>query len=152
MIKVLPIENKVTKCKPRFVLCVTLGYGEHCDDTYTYKNLQIVDSKKGLLDTWNYITTKEAEKLFKFFRDILNREECDHITLNDAWELGCKENPTTFWYEDYMSEKEIKQFAKFYEKYNTTLFNPEVEHNWYGIVGVAIYYFDENGDRHNCEV
>lgn len=152
MIKIIPNKNEQTKIDPFYQLSVTLGYGEHCDDTYTKSTLNIVDSTKGIFDSWNYITTKEAERIYKFFNEILNREECDHIVLNDAWELTCKENPTTFWYEDYMSEKEIKKFAKIYDKYNSTLFNPSVDHNWYGIVGINIFYYNENGEKFNCEV
>ena len=32
------------------------------------------------------------------------------------------------------------------------LFNPRIDHNWYGVVSVKIIYYDENGELHNCEV
>lgn len=154
MIKIIPNKPGPIKFKPRYVLSVTLGYGEHCDDTYTKNTLEIVESKKGMsyLDSWSYITRKEAEKVYTFFKNILDRKECDHIVLNDAWELNHKEKPTTFWYKDYMSDREIKKFAKFYEKYGSALFNPSVEHNWYGIVDIHIFYYNENGIRYDCEV
>ena len=154
MIRIIPNKNEPNKIEPFYQLSVTLGYGEHCDDTYTKNTLEIVESKKGMsyMDSWRCITRKEAEKVYTFFNDILNRKECDHIVLNDAWELTCREHPTTFWYKDYMSDREIKKFAKFYEKYSSELFNPSVDHNWYGIVDIHIFYYNENGERFACEV
>lgn len=156
MIKVIPNKKKEYKCEPRYVLSVTLGIGDNCDDIYQYNTLTIVDSTKGIFDKWNYITTKEAEKLFTFFSKILQRKECDHITLNDAWMLhsDLSNKEAIDWYEDYMNETEIKKFSKFYEKYNSNLFNPRVDdhYNWYGIVGIHIFYYDENGVKYNCEV
>jgi len=147
MIKVLPLPGK-RKIEPFYLLETMLGYGEHLNDTFTTRSLVIVEKKS---DSFNEITFKEAEELYKFFNDILNREECYGITLNDAWKLTRKDKPSTFWYDKYMSKSEIKKFAKLYRKYQH-LFNPEVEHNWYGLRNINIYYYDENSERHKCEV
>lgn len=150
MIKIIP--NKIKrKQEPQYKLCVTIGIGSSCDDTYIENTRVIVDSTKGTFDKWNYIKTKEAEELYTFFKSILSRDKCSHIVLNDAWELNVKDSPSTFWYDDFMNEKEIKKFAKFYKKYQD-LFNSHVDHEWYGIVGINIYYYDEYGEKYNCEV
>lgn len=152
MIKILPIKKENIRYEPRFVLEVTIGYGEHCDDTFTKRHLIIVESMKGHPDSWNYIKRKDAEKIYRFFKKILEREKCRHIILNDAWELAYEKNPSTYWYGEYMDKKEIKQFSKYYETYQCSLFNPEVEYNWYGLKDINIYYYDENGNKHDCEV
>lgn len=152
MIRIIPNRKDTKPNQPKFVLSVTIGYGEHCDDMYQDNTLQIINSMDGIWDTWNYVTAKDAEKFFKFFKKILQREKCHHIVLNDAWELNHLETPNKRWYEEYMSDKEIKRFGKFYYEYSGSLFNPHLEHNWYGIVDVNIFYYDENMVKYNCKV
>ena len=150
MIKVLPIKKDTKKYTPKFVLETTIGYGEHCCDTFTHNRLTIVESAKDHPDSWNYIDRKVAEEMYLFFGEILNREECDHITLNDLWKLS-HDSRTEHWYKDFMDKKEMKKMFRFYQNYET-LFSSSVEYNWYGLVNINIYYYDENGDQHNCMV
>lgn len=150
MIKVLPIEKKEVKCEPRFVLETTIGYGEHCCDTFTTHSLTIVDSLKGHFDSWNYIKRKDAEKIYKFFNEILNRDACRHIVLNDVWRLA-HDSRVKHWFEDFMSEEEMKTMYRYHENFET-LFTSDVEYNWYGLVRINIYYYDEEGNKHDCEV
>lgn len=155
MIRVIPNKREEKKQHPKYELSVTIGIGKRCDALYVHNTLEIVGSKRGIFDTWNCITEKEAEKVFTFFNKILQRKECDHITLNDAWKLNSDLNDEAEdWYDEYMSKSEIKKFSKFYEKYNSSLFNPRCddEYNWYGIVDIHIFYYDENGEKYNCEV
>ena len=51
-----------------------------------------------------------------------------------------------------MTDKEFEWFSGVFDEFETTLFNPQVEHNWCGIVSVRIEYVDENGNIHKCEV
>lgn len=150
MIKILPIEER-EKCKPRFVLETTIGYGEHCCDTTSTHSLTIVDSLKGHFDSWNYIRTKDAEKLYKFFSEILKRPGAyHHIVLNDVWKLS-SDSRVKHWFKDFMSDNEMKTMFRYHQNFET-LFSPDVEYNWYGLVGINIYYYDEDGNKHNCEV
>ena len=168
MIKVLPLEEKKeTKYEPQYRLYVTLGYGEHCCDTFTTSSVEINDemfekfnnmSEEELdeldfeeLTSSNYISSKDAEDLVKLFDSLENRKnkegyEARHIVLNDG--------PSRFWWidEGAMTEKEFNWFSDIYNRFMPDLFNPQVEHNWYGIIGVSIKYWDENGEVHKCEV
>jgi hypothetical protein len=141
MLKILPIKKAAEKIEPRFDLIVTIGYGEHCCDTFT-KNSKTIDDKKAkkAFDSWNYITEKEAEECVKLIERAL--KDVDHIVLN--------EGITDFWCEG-MKKEDIKALRKFYS-YHESLFSPEVEHNWYGIVGACIKYLDEEGNWHDVEV
>ncbi len=150
MIKILPNPEK-RKITPYFELVATIGYGEHCDDTYTENTIEIDDEKAGsddifddygLLDTETYIKCSEAERIVKFIKSVLPKVKGRHIVLN--------EGITGFWCEG-MTKKEIEKLGRIYEKY-PELFKPEIEHNWYGITNAEIRYTDENGERFKCEV
>jgi len=157
MIKILPLNKNNFNPKNKYFLEVSIGYGEHCDDTYTENIIEINDNQvlnkkydedgfpiddEGFVD-WNYyITVKEAEYLVKFFKKIL--EKMDHIVLNE----GIKD----YWFEDELTKSEIKELKEIYDKYNNYLFNPRIDNNWYGVVSVKIIYYDEYGELHNCEV
>jgi hypothetical protein len=51
-----------------------------------------------------------------------------------------------------MTDKEFKWFSKIYDRFQCSLFNPTIEHNWCGVVGANIVYYDENGEMFDCEV
>ena len=168
MIKILPLKNNNDKVQPFYRLVIALGYGEHCDDTFTYSWVEIDDEKaikyECLSDEemeemdWleineisNRITQKEAEQMVNFFNSLWNRKnedgfEVDHIVIN--------EGISSYWWKNRggMTDKEFEWFSGIYEKFNSILFNPQVEHNWCGIVGCNIEYVDENGNVHKCEV
>lgn len=164
MIKILPLNKQDNLYEPYFYLNIGIGYGEHCDDTYTEHKIIIDDYKatgkhldeegydeKGFPDYETYITKKEAEEIFKFFNNILDKRKnkegytVSHLVLNDG--------PNEFWHIEQggMTKKEFSYFKKFYNKFENKLY-PEVEYNWYGITWVSIKYLDENGQIHNCEV
>ncbi len=70
----------------------------------------------------------------------------EHITLNDGID-------DEWFKKDYgMTQEEVDEFRRYYEKFETTLFSPRIENNWYGLVSCNIYYYDTNGNKHNCEV
>ena len=165
MIKVLPINKTVTGFHDVYVLKVTLGYGEHCDDTYTSETVIINDDKalhpkyedddpengfpideKGFPDFRTYVSVEEAEKMCVLLNRLVKKSGDEHITLND----GINDE----WFKkDYgMTQEEVDEFRTYYEKFETTLFNPRIEHNWYGLVGCDIYYYDMDGNKHNCEI
>ena len=50
MIKILPLKENNEKYNPFFKLVVTLGYGEHCNDTTTEDWLEINDEKGNILE------------------------------------------------------------------------------------------------------
>ena len=166
MIKVLPINKNVNN-NPRdtYFFEVSLGYGEHCDDTFTDSRVIINDEKAlhpkyenddpengfqiddaGFPDFNTYITSEEAEKMYLLFTRIVKKSDDEHITLND----GVDET----WFKKYyhMTQKEIDEFRTYYEKYEVSLFNPQIDHNWYGLVSCRIIYYDIDGNRHKCEV
>lgn len=141
MFKILPLKKSDEKFEPRFVLCISIGYGEHCNDTYTTNYRTIDDEKaKKAFDSWNYITEKEAEELVKLIERAL--KDVDHIVLN--------EGITDFWCEG-MKEKDIKKLRKIYEEHES-LFSPDIENNWYGITRACVKYVDEDGNWHDVEV
>lgn len=169
MIRILPLneENKLT-VRPYYRLVVTLGYGEHCNDTTTESWVEIDDAKamkyaeltdeeadkmdwfelKSLADC---ISQKEAENIVLFFNSLWERKdkdgfEVDHIIISDGID--------PFWWKDMgaMTDKEFEWFSGVFDEFETTLFNPQIEHNWCGIVNVKIEYIDENGKTHKCEV
>jgi len=168
MIKILPLEENEKTVEPYYRLKVILGYGEHCDDTFTEDWIEINDEKvdkyislsdeemdnmdwSELRDIENCITQKEAENIVKFFESLFKRKDkdgyrVDYITINDG--------PDEFWWKKRggMTDKEFDWFSGVYEEYHCTLFNPQVEHNWCGIHWVKIEYVDENGKVHKCEV
>ena len=168
MIKILPIKENNVTIKPFYRLVVTLGYGEHCSDTYTESSLKIDDDKAmkyallsdedcekmdlmEITELSQYIMQSDAEKLVKLFNSLVERKDIDgyqvdNIILNDG--------PSKFWWKQHsmMTDKEYDWFSQIYDEYSTRLFNPIVEHNWCGIVGIKIEYVDENGKRHMCEV
>lgn len=169
MIRILPLndEPKLT-VRPYYKLVVTLGYGEHCNDTTTESWLEIDDAKAmksesltekemddmswmEIQDLAYCITQDEAEKIVKFFDELWERKnkdgyEVDHIIVNDGKD--------SFWWMEQgaMTYDEFEWFSKIYEKYQCPLFNPQIEHNWCGVRDVRIEYIDENGDVHRCEV
>lgn len=167
MLKVIKNKKDKTKIKPYFALRVGIGYGEHCDDTFTYRQLEIDDVKankyKSLTEkdmdkmSWmeiqdiSYcITEKDAEKLVKLFDSLWERKDEDgyevtHVVLNDG--------PSRFWWQKQaaMTDEEYDWFSDFYNEYSW-LFSPEIEHNWYGVSSVAICYYDENNEKHNVEI
>ena len=157
MIKILPLNKNNFNPKNKYFLVVSIGYGEHCDDTYTKNTIEINDKQalnrkydengfpiddEGFVDWGHYITVKEAEHLVKFFKNIL--EKMDHIVLNE----GIKD----YRFEDELTKSEIKELKKIYNKYDDYLFYSQIDHNWYGVVSVKIIYYDEYGELHNCEV
>ena len=168
MIKILPLENQEMETEPHFSLTVTLGYGEHCTDAYTESFLVIDDEKAikyacltekdmdemdwlEIRDLDGHITQFEAEKMVRFFDSLWKRKNKDgyeirHIIISD----GASE----FWWKKrgQMTDKEFKWFSEVYEEYRCSLFNPQIEHNWCGIVDVKIEYIDEKGKVHKCEV
>ena len=168
MIKILPREENNKKNRPFFRLVVTLGYGEHCTDTYTESCVEIDDKKaikyESLSDKeaekmdWeelnsisNCITQEEAEKIVKFFNSLWNRKdkegfEASHVVLNDG--------PDSFWWKEQsaMTDEEFDWFSQVYEKYQNSLFNPQIEHNWYGVVSAKVEYVSGRGLVHRCEV
>lgn len=166
MIKILPITKKVNN-NPRdtYFFEVSLGYGDRCDDTFTDSRVIINDEKalhpkyendepengfliddKGSPDFNTYITTEEAEKMYLFFTRIIKKSKNGHITLND----GVYET----WFKKFyrMTQEEIDEFRTYYEKYQASLFNPQIDYNWYGLVSCRIIYYDIDGNRHKCEV
>ena len=165
MIKVLPLKKSTNNPTDTYFFEVHLGYGEHCDDTYTESRVVINDDKalhpkyedddpengmpideNGFYDFQTYITIEEAEKMYKLFNRIVEKSGDYHITLNNRVDEK--------WFKEqyHMTQKEIKEFRKYYEKYEVALFNPQIEHNWYGLTGCAIYYYDIDGNKHDCEV
>lgn len=168
MLKVIKNNKEKTKIEPFFTLEVTLGYGEHCNDTFTHNHLVINDEKASkydsltdedmdnmdifeIMDLSKSITQNEAEKIVKFFDSIWERKDEDgfnvtNVILNDG--------PSHFWWQKMggMSDEEFEWFSEVYDKYECDLFEPEIEHNWYGITNVGIYYYDENNEKHNVEI
>ncbi len=168
MIKILPIKKNNKTVEPYYRLEVTLGYGEHCDDTTTESWMEINDEKVDkysslseeemdemdfceLRDLSDCISQKEAENIVNFFNSLWKRKNKDgyqvnHIVINDG--------PDEFWWKEQgaMTDKEFDWFSGVYREYEGDLFNPKVEHNWCGIVNAKIEYIDENGDVHRCEV
>lgn len=164
MIKILPIKKDPDYFpRNKYFLEVTLGYGEHADDTYSSSTLEINDDQvlnrkyddegfpiddEGFVDWSHYISVKEAEDLVKFFNKIfkkMNKYNEDHITIND-WDKT--------WFTDiyHMTDKEADKLIKILEEYSCYLFNPTIDHNWYAIVNVKIIYYDIDGNKHDCEV
>jgi hypothetical protein len=169
MIRILPLneENKLT-VRPFYKLVVTLGYGEHCDDTTTESWVEIDDAKAmkyaeltdeeadnmdlfELRSLANCISQKEAENIVLFFNSLWERKdkdgfEVDHIIISDGID--------PFWWKECgaMTDMEFEWFSGVFDEFETTLFNPQIEHNWCGIVNVKIEYVDENGKTHKCEV
>lgn len=169
MIRVLPLneENKLT-VRPYYRLVVTLGYGEHCYDTTTESWVEVDDAKAmryaELTDEemermdWSELSSleqcmsqKEAENLVLFFNSLWERKDkdgfdVDHIIITDGKD--------EFWWRDMgaMTVREFEWFSGVFDEFETTLFNPQIEHNWCGIVSVRIEYVDENGKIHKCEV
>lgn len=150
MIKILPNPDK-RKITPYFELVVTIGYGEHCDDTFTENAIEIDDKKAdsdelytedGFPDFNPYIKGSEAEEIVKFFKSVLPKVPDHHIVLNDGI--------TDLWCEG-MTKTEIKKLSRIYEDHES-LFSPQIEHNWYGVTDAEIRYTDENGERYKCEV
>jgi len=168
MIKILPIEENKETRPPFYRLVVTLGYGEHCYDTTTQSWVEIDDEKalkyaelteeemekmswSELNSLKQCMTQKEAERLVLFFNSLWERKdkdgyEVDHIIITDGKD--------EFWWKEHgaMTDKEFKWFSGVFDEFETTLFNPQVEHNWCGIVDVKIEYVDENSKIHRCEV
>lgn len=168
MIKILPLEEDTGISEPFYQLVVTIGYGEHCDDTYTQNCLEINDEKAvqynnlteeeieemdllEFMDLTKYITTEDAERIVKLVKSILGRETSggyvvNHIVLNDG--------PDDFWWKECceMTDEEFKSMEDVCEKYENSLFSPKVDHNWYGITDAQIVYYDENDNKHRCEV
>ena len=168
MIKILPLKKSNVKVEPFLRLIVVLGYGEHCDDTFTTSWIEIDDEKaikyESLSDKdiekidWlevrkisDCITQKEAEDIVNFINSLWRRKDKDgyvveHIVINEGID--------SYWWKDQaaMTDKEFEWFSHVYEKFNTRLFNPQVEHNWCGITDCRIEYVDENGDVHQCDV
>lgn len=168
MIKILPLEENKFNVEPYYRLVICLGYGEHCDDTFTRSYIEINDEKAIKYDSLSEeemdemdffeldeisdcITVKDAEEIVRFINSLWKRKDkngynIDHIVLNDG--------ESKFWWQDRggMTDKEFKWFSKIYEKYQSVLFNPQIEHNWYGISSAKIEYIDENGKVHKCEV
>lgn len=147
MIKILSkVENNYPK--NRMFLVVTLGYGEHCDDTYTHESIEIDDIKA--LDenlnrySTNYITSDEAEKMHNFLNRIVEKSGDEHITLNDGIDDEWFKN------EYNMTQKEINEFRKYYDEYRG-LFIPRID-NWYGLVEAQIHYYDFNGNKYICKI
>ena len=156
------------KFEPHYRLVVTLGYGEHCDDTFTSSWVEIDDEKAILYESlsdediekmdWlevkkisDCITQKEAEDIVNFINSLWRRKdedgfEVDHIVINEGID--------SYWWKNQaaMTDKEFEWFSTVYEKFNGLLFVPQVEHNWCGIKDCRIEYVDENGDVHQCEV
>lgn len=169
MIRILPLneENKLT-VRPYYRLVVTLGYGEHCNDTTTESWVEIDDAKAmkyaeltdeeadnmdlfELRSLANCISQKEAENIVLFFNSLWERKdkdgfEVDHIIISDGID--------PFWWKECgaMTDMEFEWFSGVFDEFETTLFNPQIEHNWCGIVSVRIEYVDENGKIHKCEV
>jgi len=169
MIKVLPLKEdlKKDKCKPYYMLSITIGHGEYCHDAEVDHTMIIDNEKakgKNLLSyesKYNYLTQSKAEEIYKFFHKILKEDrkyedthsdgktyeyKVDHILLNDG--------PKESWHCKYsaMTKQEFEWFKKFYERYEISLLQPEVDYNWYGIIDVNIYYIDEDYKKHDCEV
>ena len=168
MIKILPIEENKETRSPFYRLVVTLGYGEHCYDTTTQSWVEIDDEKalkyaelteeemekmswSELNSLKQCMTQKEAERLVLFFNSLWERKdkdgyEVDHIIITDGKD--------EFWWKEHgaMTDKEFKWFSGVFDEFETALFNPQVEHNWCGIVDVKIEYVDENSKIHRCEV
>lgn len=168
MIKILPIKESNDIVEPYYRLIITLGYGEHCDDTFTHSWVEINDAKADkyaslsdeeienmdlseLNDIENCITQKEAENIVKFFDSLWKRKDkngyrVNHIVINDR--------ASSFWWKEHgrMTDKEFDWFSYIFEEFECTLFNPQVEHNWYGIVGAKIEYVDKYNKVHKCEV
>lgn len=169
MIRVLPLneESKLT-VRPYYRLVVTLGYGEHCNDTTTESWVEIDDAKAmkyasltdedmdkmdlfELRSLANCISQKEAENIVLFFNSLWERKDkdgydVDHIVITDG--------KSEFWWKECgaMTDREFEWFSGVFDEFETTLFNPQIEHNWCGIVSVRIEYVDENGKIHKCEV
>lgn len=164
MIKILPIEDE--KTDPRFMLEVTIGYGEHCDDTTTVNSMVIDDVMAGKWKQWgesdddddfdtffsihDAVTQEDAEFIVRLFEMIFSRKDkdgydVDHIILNDG--------PSEFWWKEYgaMSDGEMKWLEHFMDQHST-LFVSHIDHNWYGIRDVQIVYIDGQNRRHRCEV
>lgn len=168
MIKILPIKENNKTVEPYYRLKVTLGYGEHCDDTTSESWMEINDEKvekysslsEEEMDEMDWlelrnledcITQKEAEKIVLFFDSLWKKKNKDgyqvnHIIINDG--------PDEFWWKEQgaMTDKEFDWFSGIYNEYECDLFNPQVEHNWCGIVNAKIEYIDENNKIHKCEV
>lgn len=165
MIKVLPLEKREdVTFEPRYVLSVSIGYGEHCDDNVSCNEIGIDDEKangknlKSYESEYHFITQAKAEEIYKFFDKVLGRNHkyevqgyvyegpVDHITLND----GADE----YWCKVYcgMSGEEFEWYKNFYEEFEVRLLQPDIEYNWYGILGVNIRYYDEKGYIHRCEI
>ena len=139
--KVLPIKKEEKMYVPRFDIEVTIGYGEHCCDTFT-THRKTVDDGKAKADSWNYISQLDAEKIVKLLKRALEDVDDGHIVLNDGI--------TDFWCQG-MKRKDIQELRRIYEKHQC-LFEPDIEHNWYGIVGSSIKYLDADGNWHDVEV
>lgn len=165
MLKVLPIKNiEHEKQEPYFLLTVTLGYGEHCNDTFTERSLEINDENvrkfnalsEEEMDKMDYfelkdiadcITEDEATKLVELFKSLEERnDDVIHLILNDG--------PDEYWWKECckMTDEEFNWFKGFYEKYERDLFNPTIDNNWYGVVSADIYYYDEDNKEHNVEI
>lgn len=168
MIKILQSKEDSENIKPYYRLSITLGYGEHCDDAFTNSWIEINDEKAEKyarlsdeeMDNMSWqelskiekcITQEEAENVVKFFDSLWDRKnkegfEVDHVVLNDG--------KNDFWWKEQaaMTDMEFDWFSGFYDEFQCTFFNPQIENNWYGIFNVNIEYVDENNKVHKCEV
>ena len=97
------------------------------------------------------VTAANTENIVKFFDSLWKRKskdgyKVDHLVINDG--------PDGFWWKKQaaMTDKEFDWFSGIYEEFHCELFNPQVENNWCGIIGVKIEYVDENNKVHKCEV
>ena len=140
-LKVLPIKKEEKMYVPRFDIEVTIGYGEHCCDTFT-THRKTIDDDKAKTDSWNHISQLDAEKIVKLLKRALEDVDDGHIVLNDGI--------TDFWCQG-MKSNDIQELRSIYEKHQY-LFEPDIEHNWYGIVGACIKYLDAEGNWHDVEI
>lgn len=139
MLRVLPLNERKNP-DPGFVLCIEIGYGEHCNDTYTTNSARIDDAKAS--PETGFVSEKDACNIVKIIERALKVIDSGHILLNDGidpWWCGGME------YEDFFALKD------FYGKYEF-LFDPRLEHEWYGVTDAYIRYIDEDWQRHKVEI
>lgn len=161
MIRVIGNKEK-QRVKPYYYLAVLIEIGD-CD-AFDENRRTISDEEHP--DKWNYISTEDAEHIYNFFKDI--SKDGYRINLEGMYQLSryleSGENVDRYTsildgkiLHDYLkykldvSEEKIEELSTMYWKYGD-IFNPPLEHEYCHMYGVAIYYCDEFGVTHECEV
>ena len=99
MIKILPLEENKFNVEPYYRLVICLGYGEHCDDTFTRSHIEINDEKAIKYDSLSEeemdemdffeldeisdcITVKDAEEIVRFINSLWKRKDKNGYNIN----------------------------------------------------------------------